>query len=162
MVNNRSGAKVIPTPLPLSEKQRTRYAVHWILKASNGKPGRSLEERLAREIIAVSKGQSSALEEKLRVHRSAMVNRYAGLLHRPAGLKLMIAEGMSEPLISLHSTSTSSTKFTTETPFALKEPYRHVRTVVTAQNASCLNMVYAHTVSRQDCEPYGEDCRRKW
>lgn len=101
MVNNRSGAKVIPTPLPLSEKQRTRYAVHWILKASNGKPGRSLEERLAREIIGVIKGQSSALEEKLRVHRSAMINRYVCLLYRPAGLKLMIAEGISEPLISL-------------------------------------------------------------
>jgi small subunit ribosomal protein S7 len=75
MVNNRSGAKTIPTPLPLSEKQRTRYAVQWILKASNSKPGRSLEERLAREIIAVVKGQSAALEEKLRLHKSAMINR---------------------------------------------------------------------------------------
>ncbi|KAK2460702.1 hypothetical protein APHAL10511_007172 [Amanita phalloides] len=75
MVNNRSGAKTIPTPLPLSEKQRTRYAMQWILHASNGKPGRTLEERLAREIIAVSKGQSAALDEKLRVHKSAMINR---------------------------------------------------------------------------------------
>ncbi|KAM6500998.1 mitochondrial ribosomal protein S5/S7 [Amanita muscaria] len=75
MVNNRSGSKTIPTPLPLSEKQRTRYAVQWILQASNGKPGRTLEERLARELIAVVRGQSGALDEKMRVHKGAMVNR---------------------------------------------------------------------------------------
>ncbi|KAF8638902.1 hypothetical protein AX17_001953 [Amanita inopinata Kibby_2008] len=75
MVNNKTGAKSIPTPLPLSEKQRTRYAIQWILQASNAKPGRTLEERLARELIAVVKGQSSALEEKMRLHRTAMVNR---------------------------------------------------------------------------------------
>lgn len=75
MVNNRMGAKSVPTPLPLSEKQRTRCAVKWILKASNNKPGRTLEERLARELVAVVRGQSAALEEKLRVHKSAMINR---------------------------------------------------------------------------------------
>ncbi|KAF8352180.1 ribosomal protein S7 domain-containing protein [Amanita rubescens] len=75
IVNNSWGAKSVPTPLPLSEKQRTRYAVRWILKASNGKPGRTLEERLARELIAVVRGQSAALDDKLRVHKSAMINR---------------------------------------------------------------------------------------
>jgi small subunit ribosomal protein S7 len=75
MVNNRSGAKTIPTPLPLSEKQRTRCAMQWILKASNGKAGRTLEERLARELVAVVRGQSAALEEKMRMHKSATVNR---------------------------------------------------------------------------------------
>ncbi|KAF8635698.1 hypothetical protein AX15_000323 [Amanita polypyramis BW_CC] len=75
IVNNRTGSKTIPTPLPLSEKQRTRYAVQWILQASHGKPGYTLEERLACEVIAVVRGQSAALEDKLRVHKSAMINR---------------------------------------------------------------------------------------
>ncbi|PFH53540.1 hypothetical protein AMATHDRAFT_1194 [Amanita thiersii Skay4041] len=75
VVNNKTGAKVIPTPLPLSEKQRTRYAVEWILAASDSKPGITLEERLARELIAVVKGKSSALDKKEAVHRTAMVNR---------------------------------------------------------------------------------------
>ena len=74
-MSHTQGGKIIPRPVALSEKQRTRYAVKWILKASENRPGQTLEERLAREIIATLQGNSSVLAEKERVHTFAMVNR---------------------------------------------------------------------------------------
>jgi small subunit ribosomal protein S7 len=73
--STRIGAKVHFRPIALGEKQRTRFAVQWILAASEGKPGKTVEERLAREIIAVLQGASSALKKKEEIHKFAMVNR---------------------------------------------------------------------------------------
>lgn len=73
---HRQGGKTIAKPVALGEKQRTRFAVQAILKASESKPGRTVEERLARELIAVVKGDSDALKKKVEIHRFAMVNRY--------------------------------------------------------------------------------------
>ncbi len=75
-MSHTHGGKIISRPIALSEKQRTRYAVKWILKASDNRPGQTLEERLAREIIATIQGTSSVLVEKERAHTFAMVNRY--------------------------------------------------------------------------------------
>jgi len=76
-LTHRHGAKNVHKPIALGEKQRTRFAVQWILEASDSKPGKTLEERLAREVIAVLEGNSKALAKKMELHRVAMVNRYA-------------------------------------------------------------------------------------
>ena len=47
----------------------------WILDASNFKAGVTVEERLAREILDVVKGESKALKKKDDIHTAAMVNR---------------------------------------------------------------------------------------
>jgi len=57
--------------------------VRWILEASDSKPGKTLEERLAREVIAVIEGNSKALAKKMELHRFAMVNRYASTPAHP-------------------------------------------------------------------------------
>jgi len=74
-LSHRYGSKNVYKPIALGEKQRTRFAVKWILEASDGKPGKTLEERLAREVIAVLEGNSKALAKKTELHRVAMVNR---------------------------------------------------------------------------------------
>ena len=74
-MSHTHGGKIVSRPIALSEKQRTRYAVKWILKASENRMGQTLEERLAREIIATIQGTSSVLAEKERAHTFAMVNR---------------------------------------------------------------------------------------
>ncbi|KAF8162695.1 ribosomal protein S7 domain-containing protein [Crassisporium funariophilum] len=71
----KQGGKAIPRPVALSERQRTRAGITWILKSSDAKPGRTLAERLAREMISVIKGDSKALENKVKQHQFAMVNR---------------------------------------------------------------------------------------
>ena len=75
-LSHRHGAKNVLKPIALGEKQRTRFAVRWILEASDSKPGKTLEERLAREVIAILEGNSKALAKKMELHRVAMVNRY--------------------------------------------------------------------------------------
>lgn len=75
-MNHKKGSKSISVPMPLNEKQRTRFGVEWILNASEKKVGKSLEVRLAKEIISVVQGSSSALKKKEEVHRLAMLNRY--------------------------------------------------------------------------------------
>jgi len=72
---HRHGAKNVAKPVALGEKQRTRKALGWMLEASRGRAGRSVEERLAREVVAVVKGESEVLKRKEEVHRFAMVNR---------------------------------------------------------------------------------------
>ncbi|RDB19391.1 37S ribosomal protein S7, mitochondrial [Hypsizygus marmoreus] len=72
---HRQGGKTVAKPVALGEKQRTKFAVHAILKASENKPGRTVQERLARELIAILQGNSEALKKKIEVHRFAMVNR---------------------------------------------------------------------------------------
>ena len=74
-MSHTHGGKIIARPIALSEKQRTRYALKWILKACDNRPGQTLEERLAREIISIVQGTSSVLLEKERAHTFATVNR---------------------------------------------------------------------------------------
>jgi len=72
---HKKGAKNIAMPMALSEKQRTRFGVEWILQASKKKAGKSLEIRLAKEMVAVIQGTSEALKKKEEVQSFAMVNR---------------------------------------------------------------------------------------
>jgi small subunit ribosomal protein S7 len=87
-LSHRYGAKSVFKPIALGEKHRTRFAVKWILEASDSKPGKTLEERLAREVIAVLEGSSKALAKKAELHRVAMVNRYVSKLQALPVVKL--------------------------------------------------------------------------
>lgn len=78
-LNHKRGGKVVSKPVALGEKQRTKYAVDWILDFSKDKTGRSVAERVAREIIAVVQGTSKALDAKDKMHKFAMVNRLVTL-----------------------------------------------------------------------------------
>jgi len=71
----RLGPKTLIRPNALGEKQRVHIAIDWILKASSTKSGQTLEERLAREMIAVIKGDSEALKKKELMHKEAFANR---------------------------------------------------------------------------------------
>jgi hypothetical protein len=79
---HRHSTKNIPKPVALGERQRMKFAVRWILDASYKKMGKKIEERLAREMVAVVQGDSEALKKKEEVHKFAMVNRYVDYLTR--------------------------------------------------------------------------------
>lgn len=73
------GTRRLYKPVALGERQRTRYAIKWILEACQKRPEHKLEERLAREMIDIiqctSPDQNEALKKKLDVHTLAMRNR---------------------------------------------------------------------------------------
>ncbi|KAN0097176.1 Ribosomal protein S7 domain containing protein [Tylopilus felleus] len=75
VVSFKYGTKVMMTPHPLTEKQRVRAGLKAIIAASESRPGKNLEVRLAREMIAAVQGESRSLDEKERTHKLAMVNR---------------------------------------------------------------------------------------
>ncbi|KAH9835354.1 mitochondrial ribosomal protein S5/S7 [Rhodofomes roseus] len=72
---------VYPEPAP--EKQRMLKAIRWILEASKTRPGFKLQDRLAREMIAIVEGAgkenmkelSPAYRMKEEVHKLAILNR---------------------------------------------------------------------------------------
>jgi len=72
----KKGAKTRLVPVPLADKQRAFYAVKWILKQSDNRGEQKLEQRLAREIIAIVEGSSRVLNQKAEVHKVALANRY--------------------------------------------------------------------------------------
>lgn len=76
MRSQKTGGKVLLKPEALNEKQRTRVGINNLLKASFGKSGRSLGERLARECVAVvAGGDSESVRAKESVHKLATANR---------------------------------------------------------------------------------------
>lgn len=77
VITHKSGGKSTSIPVALNEKQRVRYALQAILHASNSKAGKTLEERLAREVVHVlsNDANNAALKKKDTLHKFAMVNR---------------------------------------------------------------------------------------
>ncbi|KAH8116894.1 ribosomal protein S7 [Phellopilus nigrolimitatus] len=75
IVSHKRAARNIMIPVALREKQQVRYAVKWMLKASESRGGRTVEERLAREIVLVLNGNGGALRQKESLHQTATVNR---------------------------------------------------------------------------------------
>ncbi|KAH7885616.1 ribosomal protein S7 domain-containing protein [Phlebopus sp. FC_14] len=72
---HKHATKIIQTPYALTEKQRIHAGVKALLTASESKPGKTVDVRLAREMIAILQGQSAAIDEKVRIHKLAMVNK---------------------------------------------------------------------------------------
>ncbi|KAI0336629.1 ribosomal protein S7 [Cubamyces sp. BRFM 1775] len=62
-------------PTPLNDRQRARQAIDWMLEAAKKKGGKHGAERIAREVIAIIKGDSEVLKKKVDVHRLAVLHR---------------------------------------------------------------------------------------
>jgi hypothetical protein len=94
---HKHGGKVIGKPVALSEKQRTRYAIQAILAEIASHQG-TLEEKLAKEMIAVLRGTSNVVRKKLeQIHQVAMVNRYVVVKFCVKVLLNVVTEGMCSP-----------------------------------------------------------------
>ncbi|KAF9412437.1 Glucose-6-phosphate 1-dehydrogenase [Podila epigama] len=72
----KKGSKVLQVPTPMTERQRRRRAIVWILEASDKRKGEKLfKDRLASEFLAVVNGNSGALLKKNAQHKMALANR---------------------------------------------------------------------------------------
>ncbi|KAF9203102.1 hypothetical protein BGZ49_006776 [Haplosporangium sp. Z 27] len=72
----KKGSKVLQVPSPMTERQRRRKAIVWILEASDKRKGEKLfKDRLASEFLAVVNGNSGALSKKNQQHKMALANR---------------------------------------------------------------------------------------
>lgn len=72
----KKGSKVLQVPTPMTERQRRRKAIVWILEASDKRKGeKQFKDRLASEFLAVVNGNSGALAKKNQLHKMALANR---------------------------------------------------------------------------------------
>ncbi|OAP58217.1 hypothetical protein AYL99_07307 [Fonsecaea erecta] len=69
------GGASMPIPVPLRLRQRRRTAIQWILTAAEGRREDKLAERVAKELLGVAEGRSSAWEKRARIHKMAISAR---------------------------------------------------------------------------------------
>ena len=68
-------AKNYTVPAPLTQRQRNRMALLWILSASDSKASNDFPVRLCDEILHVLSGKSSLIEKRVLSHKLAIANR---------------------------------------------------------------------------------------
>lgn len=90
-LNHRTGGKTTYKPTALSEKKRMFFALKHIKEASRARSGRTIEERMAREMINIVEGvDSEAVKAKRKMHEFATINRFvSSSLSFPASLLLI-------------------------------------------------------------------------
>ncbi|KAG8781100.1 hypothetical protein FRB91_006427 [Serendipita sp. 411] len=71
----KKNAKTQLVPTPLSDKQRTFFAVKWLIETSKKRNEKSIHQRLASEVLEIVKGDSSVLKKKMEIHKVAVANR---------------------------------------------------------------------------------------
>jgi small subunit ribosomal protein S7 len=78
LLSMRKRAKTVQTPRALTERQRTRTGIKWLLKAAERgrKGGVKRDDRVAREVLAVLDGSSDVFKRVEEVHKIAMLQRW--------------------------------------------------------------------------------------
>jgi len=74
------GGAALQIPVPLSQRQRRRASIEWIIGAASKKKnlgsGKSnFAQRIAQELIAVVQGTSSILERRNAIHKLGVAAR---------------------------------------------------------------------------------------
>lgn len=74
--SRRIGGATYQVPIEIAPARRTSLAMRWIIKYSNEKVGRSMEDGLVGELTACYNGESCAtIKKKEDVHRMAEANK---------------------------------------------------------------------------------------
>ena len=68
-------AKNYTVPVPLTQRQRNRMALLWILNSSDSKASNNFAVRLCDEILHVLSGKSSLMDKRVLSHKMAIANR---------------------------------------------------------------------------------------
>jgi len=71
----RVGGATYQVPMEVAPHRRTALALRWLVNASRQRPGRSMAEKLAAELMDAANGEGSAIRRKEETHRMAEANR---------------------------------------------------------------------------------------
>jgi small subunit ribosomal protein S7 len=73
--SRRVGGATYQVPIEVSQKRSTSLAVRWILRYAKERPGRSMLEKLAGEIVDAVQNRGGAIKKKEDTHKMAEANR---------------------------------------------------------------------------------------
>jgi len=71
----RVGGATYQVPIEVMPDRRTSLAVRWILTAARARPGRTMAEKLAGELMDAASGTGSAIRKREDTHKMAEANR---------------------------------------------------------------------------------------
>jgi small subunit ribosomal protein S7 len=71
----RVGGATYQVPVEVAPNRRFALAIRWLLQAANSRPGKSMAEKLAGELLDAANNQGSAIKKREDTHRMAEANR---------------------------------------------------------------------------------------
>jgi small subunit ribosomal protein S7 len=71
----RVGGSTYQIPVEVSSHRRLTLAIRWLLAATKARPGKSMAEKLAGELLDASQGVGATIKKKEDTHRMAEANR---------------------------------------------------------------------------------------
>jgi len=71
----RVGGATYQVPMEVSTFRRLSLAIRWIINAARARQGKSMEEKLAAEIMEAAQGRGGAIKKKEDTHKMAEANR---------------------------------------------------------------------------------------
>jgi small subunit ribosomal protein S7 len=73
--SRRVGGASLQVPVEVRPERRAALAMRWIIEFSRGRAEKTMQERLAAELILASKSEGNAIKKKEDTHRMAEANR---------------------------------------------------------------------------------------
>jgi small subunit ribosomal protein S7 len=71
----RVGGSTYQIPVEVSSHRRLTLGIRWLLAATKARPGKSMAEKLAGELMDASQGVGATIKKKEDTHRMAEANR---------------------------------------------------------------------------------------
>ncbi|MBN1890633.1 MAG: 30S ribosomal protein S7 [Thermoflexales bacterium] len=71
----RVGGATYQVPMEVSENRSMALAMRWLLAAARNRPGKSMPERLAAELMDATQNQGAAIKRREETHKMAEANR---------------------------------------------------------------------------------------
>lgn len=73
--SRRVGGSTYQVPMEVRPDRRVALGIRWLIKYSKDRREKSMQERLASELVAASNGEGSSVKKREDVHRMAEANR---------------------------------------------------------------------------------------
>lgn len=73
--SRRVGGSVYQIPREVVPRRARSLAMRWLINVAAARPGKTMGERLAKELMEAHEGRGNAVKKKLDVHRMAEANR---------------------------------------------------------------------------------------
>lgn len=73
--SRRIGGSNLQIPTEITAERKTSLALQWLIKASRGKKGKPMAQRLGQELIDAFNNAGDAVKKKEETHRMAEANR---------------------------------------------------------------------------------------
>ncbi len=71
----RVGGATYQVPVQIEGPRRQSLAIRWLLTAAKSRPGKSMQEKLANELMDAANGVGATIKRREDVHRMAEANR---------------------------------------------------------------------------------------